>query len=105
MIITLLSTLGLILAIVVMIMSAYVASRLETIDIQGQLCVMLNSTNTKIAYENAIIAAVFTGVIIAIFIASMIFDIIHENKQNKQLNSSKVIPQSQINQLQQSGTV
>lgn len=80
MIITLLSTLGVFLALVVMIMSAYVASRIETIDVQGKVCIYLNSTNIGIAYTNAIIAAVFSGVIVAIFITNMIFDAIRENK-------------------------
>lgn len=95
MIIALLNTLGIILALVVMIMSAYVASRIEPINVQGQVCIILNSTNTQIAYTNAIIAAVFTGVIIAILIVSIIIDIIHEDKQQ---NSPNVMSQSQTNQ-------
>lgn len=102
MIITLLSTFGLILALIVMIMNAVVASRIETINIQGQVCILLNSIRGRIAYTDAIIAAVFTGIIIIIFISAIIIDIMHEvkqeNSQNTSLNYRK-------NQLQQAGIV
>lgn len=90
MITTLLSTLGFFLALIVMIMSAYVASRIETVDIQGQICIMLNSTNIGIAYTNAIIAAVFSGVIVAIFIVNMIFDAIRENKEDNRRRQNDI---------------
>jgi hypothetical protein len=98
MIIALLSALGLIFALVVMIMSSVVASRIETIDVQGQVCILLNSIKTGIAYDNAIVAAVFTGVIISIFISSIIIDLMHEDKQENNLN---IMYQSQTNQSQQ----
>jgi len=98
MFIALLSTLGLILSLVVMIMSAVVASRIETIDVQGQVCILLNSVKTEIAYNNTIVAAVFTGVIISIFITAIIIDIMHDNKRE---NTPNVMSQSQTNQPQQ----
>lgn len=98
MIIALLSTLGLILALVVMIMSAVVASRIETINVNGEVYILLNSVKTGIAYDNAIVAAVFTGVIISIFIAAIIIDIMHDDKKE---NTPNVMSQSQTNQSQQ----
>jgi uncharacterized protein HemY len=95
MIIALLSFFGLILAIVVMIISSVVASRIETINIQGQVYILLNSVNTEMAYNNAVISSVFTGIIILIFIIAMIIDIIYENKQE---NNQNAMSQLQTNQ-------
>lgn len=79
MIITSLSALGLILALVVMIISSYVAIRINTIDVQSQVCITLNSTSTELAYSYTIMAALFTGMIIAIFIAHIIFDAVRDS--------------------------
>lgn len=102
MITALLSIFGLILAFVVMTISAYVASRIETIDIQGKVCIMLNSNNTGIAYTNAVIAAVFSGVILAIFIISIILDMIHEIKKE---DTPNITSQMQQNRPQQQEVV
>jgi uncharacterized protein HemY len=94
MITALLSSLGLILSIIVMIMSAVVASRIETINVQGKVYILLNSVKTEIAYYNAIVASVFTAIIILIFISTMIIDIIYENKEE---NTTNITSQPQEN--------
>ena len=89
MFITLLSILGILLSLVILIVSAYVAGR---VNAEGADFFILNSYQTHLAYVAAVVAAVFGGVILAIFVVHIILDAMRDRKGNT--NRSNVMTEA-----------